>query len=85
MGYHHWAIGLFLLQIYYNNLCNCQAQNSFDDSDTLPSPRAYTPDVGLLDFVYHNHDEMTRFLRCSVTLVVLVIHSIKLICFIVDT
>lgn len=66
MGYHHLAIGLFLLQIFYNNLCNCQAQQSYDDSETLPSPRAYTPDVGLLDFVYHNHDEMTRFLRCIV-------------------
>ncbi|KAG4065481.1 hypothetical protein HA402_009042 [Bradysia odoriphaga] len=65
MGYHHLAIGLFLLQIFYNNLCNCQIPQSFDDTETLPSPRAYTPDVGLLDFVYHNHDEMTRFLRTT--------------------
>lgn len=62
MGYHHWTIGLFLIQILYNNFCSCQSSQSFDDS-ALPSPRAYTPDVGLLDFVYHNHDEMTRFLR----------------------
>lgn len=65
MGYHHLAIGLFLLQVFYNNLGNCQIPQSFDDSETLPSPRAYTPDVGLLDFVYHNHDEMTRFLRTT--------------------
>lgn len=25
--------------------------------------RVYTPDTGLLDFVYHNHEDMTRFLR----------------------
>ncbi|KAJ6640259.1 Carboxypeptidase M [Pseudolycoriella hygida] len=63
MAYHHWAIGLFLLHIFYNNLCNCQSENYFDDS--APSPRSYTPDVGLLDFVYHNHDDMTRFLRTT--------------------
>lgn len=28
-------------------------------------PRAYTPDVQLLDFVYHNHEDMTRFLRAT--------------------
>lgn len=32
---------------------------------SLPEPRAYTPDIHLLDFVYHNHEEMTRFLRAT--------------------
>ena len=31
----------------------------------LPEPRAYTPDSQLLDFVYHNHEELTRFLRAT--------------------
>lgn len=35
--------------------------NNFDDG--LDS-RAYSPDAGgLVDFVYHNHDELTRILR----------------------
>lgn len=29
----------------------------------LPEPRAYIPDSQNLDFVYHNHEDMTRFLR----------------------
>ena len=29
----------------------------------LEQPRSYEPDVTQLDFVYHNHDEMTNFLR----------------------
>lgn len=29
----------------------------------LPEPRAYVPDAGQLDFVYHNHEAMTKFLR----------------------
>lgn len=30
---------------------------------TLPEPRVYVPDAGQLDFVYHSHDTMTKFLR----------------------
>lgn len=29
----------------------------------LPEPRAYLPDAQNLDFVYHDHEELTRFLR----------------------
>lgn len=29
----------------------------------LPEPRAYMPDAQHLDFVYHDHEELTRFLR----------------------
>nr|XP_029710648.1 carboxypeptidase D isoform X2 [Aedes albopictus] len=28
-------------------------------------PRAYRPDTSSLDFVYHNHDDMTRYLRAT--------------------
>lgn len=28
-------------------------------------PRAYRPDTASLDFVYHNHDDMTRYLRAT--------------------
>uniref|UniRef100_A0A6P4E1Y0 Carboxypeptidase D isoform X2 n=1 Tax=Drosophila rhopaloa TaxID=1041015 RepID=A0A6P4E1Y0_DRORH len=31
----------------------------------LPEPRAYMPDAQHLDFVYHDHEELTRFLRCT--------------------
>ncbi|XP_053678479.1 carboxypeptidase M [Anopheles nili] len=38
---------------------------SFDNLSSANDPRAYRPDVGALDFVYHNHDEMTRYLRAT--------------------
>uniref|UniRef100_A0A182Q3Q2 Peptidase M14 domain-containing protein n=1 Tax=Anopheles farauti TaxID=69004 RepID=A0A182Q3Q2_9DIPT len=38
---------------------------SFDNLSVAQDPRAYRPDVGALDFVYHNHDEMTRYLRAT--------------------
>lgn len=53
------AIGLCLFVINFNT-CRSQQLNVLNDFDT---GRAYTPDTGLLDFVYHNHDDMTRFLR----------------------
>ncbi|XP_041451356.1 carboxypeptidase D isoform X2 [Drosophila obscura] len=31
----------------------------------LPEPRAYMPDSQNLDFVYHDHEELTRFLRAT--------------------
>ncbi|XP_032594277.1 carboxypeptidase M isoform X5 [Drosophila grimshawi] len=31
----------------------------------LPEPRAYLPDAQNLDFVYHDHEELTRFLRAT--------------------
>ncbi|XP_052900059.1 carboxypeptidase M isoform X2 [Anopheles moucheti] len=38
---------------------------TFDNLSVAQDPRAYRPDVGALDFVYHNHDEMTRYLRST--------------------
>ena len=32
---------------------------------TSEEPRAYIPDANKLDFKYHNHEEMTRFLRST--------------------
>ncbi|XP_058064234.1 carboxypeptidase M isoform X2 [Anopheles bellator] len=40
-------------------------QYAFDNASGAHEPRAYRPDVGELDFVYHNHDEMTRYLRAT--------------------
>ncbi|XP_055604415.1 carboxypeptidase D isoform X1 [Uranotaenia lowii] len=31
----------------------------------ISEPRSYNPDTASLDFVYHNHDEMTRYLRAT--------------------
>lgn len=45
---------------------NCLAKF---DNETIVFPeqqqRAYMPDAQNLDFVYHNHDEMTKFLRAT--------------------
>lgn len=45
--------------------CISTAQNigQRQNNDEIANPRAYTPDAALLDFVYHDHDEMTRILR----------------------
>lgn len=32
-------------------------------TSVVTEPRAYSPDASALDFVYHDYDEMTRFLR----------------------
>ncbi|XP_037938393.1 carboxypeptidase D isoform X2 [Teleopsis dalmanni] len=52
---------IFLLYI-----CHCLAQtiNELEDG-TLPEPRAYVPDSQYLDFAYHDHDDLTRFLRAT--------------------
>ncbi|XP_055844777.1 carboxypeptidase D isoform X2 [Episyrphus balteatus] len=42
----------------------CWAQST-NELDGLPEPRAYVPDSQFLDFVYHDHDELTRFLRAT--------------------
>lgn len=39
-----------------------QAPVDFNNRD---EPRAYRPDTASLDFVYHNHDDMTRYLRAT--------------------
>lgn len=38
-------------------------------SQRLSSVPDYQLDPGLLDFVYHNHDEMTRFMRYDILLI----------------
>lgn len=58
------ALAVLLLCGGYAGLLGASAQLQLpNDFDALPEPRAYIPDAGLLDFVYHNHDEMTKFLR----------------------
>lgn len=37
--------------------------NSVELEAALPEPRAYIPDSQHLDFVFHNHEELTKFLR----------------------
>lgn len=53
-------------------VCACMVENLSVEENygnglnvSLPEPRAYIPDAHLLDFVYHNHEEMTRFLRAT--------------------
>ncbi|XP_039958527.1 carboxypeptidase D isoform X2 [Bactrocera tryoni] len=53
-------ICIFLLYSYH---CLAQSTNELDAA--LPEPRAYIPDSQYLDFVYHDHDELTRFLRAT--------------------
>ncbi|XP_068154518.1 carboxypeptidase D isoform X1 [Drosophila tropicalis] len=36
-----------------------------DTEQLMPEPRAYSPDAQHLDFVYHDHEELTRFLRAT--------------------
>lgn len=50
---------IFLFNLHIEN-CNSQHLNTVNDYGTI---RSYTPDSGLIDFVYHNHDDVTRFLR----------------------
>lgn len=51
----------FTISCYSQQLSNV---NSFGGSGSGGgADRAYSPDPGLIDFVYHNHDDMTRFLR----------------------
>lgn len=63
MGLWKFTIIYFAVYVFYNEN-TCTGQSHLDNNlDNLPEPRAYIPDAGLLDFVYHNHDEMTKFLR----------------------
>lgn len=39
-----------------------QAPGAFSGTD---EPRAYRPDTSSIDFVYHNHDDMTKYLRAT--------------------
>lgn len=59
-----WAIAVAIVYVLsINNICTGQSHIRDNDLVSLPEPRAYIPDADLLDFVYHNHDEMTKFLR----------------------
>lgn len=53
------TLSLFIVNLNIET-CSSQQLNSVNE---FAGARAYTPDTGLLDFVYHNHDDMTRFLR----------------------
>ena len=57
-----------LLVMYISLKCAAQSQmdapTSAEELETkIPEPRAYIPDTQYLDFIYHNHDELTKFLR----------------------
>lgn len=54
------ALCLFTISLNFGG-CSAQHLNNVNNYGGLD--RAYTPDVGLLDFVYHNQDDMTKFLR----------------------
>lgn len=55
------AVTLSLFVINLNiETCSSQQLSTLND---YGGSRPYTPDTGLLDFVYHNHEDMTRFLR----------------------
>ncbi|XP_059223641.1 carboxypeptidase M isoform X2 [Stomoxys calcitrans] len=67
-----WTITSLLLLLIYvcSRSANAQTQipeqtNTIDLEAALPEPRAYIPDSQYLDFVYHNHEELTRFLRAT--------------------
>ena len=54
--------------MYISLKCAAQSQmdvpTSAEELETkIPEPRAYIPDTQYLDFIYHNHDELTKFLR----------------------
>lgn len=59
-----FALCLFTISL---NIETCYSQNVNNvnnyGGENFGLDRAYTPDVGLLDFVYHNHEDMTKFLR----------------------
>lgn len=55
------AVTLCLFVVNLNiETCSSQQLNQLND---YAGSRPYTPDPGLLDFVYHSHEDMTRFLR----------------------
>jgi hypothetical protein len=49
---------ILLLQILFLSGVLFSAKGQFEESS-----KNYIPDPQVLDFVYHNHDEMTNFLR----------------------
>lgn len=62
---NHWQMAIILsimLWSAYQGLASSEQMPTHLRS-ALPEPRAYIPDAQNLDFVYHNHEDMTRFLR----------------------
>lgn len=60
------AAQLLLLLLYAGHtllLSSAKTVSSDQLTMALPEPRAYLPDAQNLDFVYHDHEELTRFLR----------------------
>lgn len=45
------------------NIDICSSQHVAETANDYNNIRSYMPDSAQIDFVYHNHDEMTRFLR----------------------
>lgn len=65
------STAIFIL-LYVTHCAHCISSKSWQNPEAaasaavgtiVPEPRAYLPDAGALDFVYHDYDEMTRFLR----------------------
>ncbi|KAH8357464.1 hypothetical protein KR084_012060 [Drosophila pseudotakahashii] len=66
---------LLLLLLLPSSSCDAKTVNPGDQLQMqhhqmtaepgLPEPRAYMPDAQHLDFVYHDHEELTRFLRAT--------------------
>lgn len=54
---------LLLLYARHTIFSSAKTVASEQLSMALPEPRAYLPDAQNLDFVYHDHEELTRFLR----------------------
>lgn len=64
-----YLTGLKVVLVLYTSLmCSAQVQkhsptNAEELEGKLPEPRGYIPNTQYLDFVYHNHEELTKFLR----------------------
>uniref|UniRef100_A0A1A9VC85 Peptidase M14 domain-containing protein n=1 Tax=Glossina austeni TaxID=7395 RepID=A0A1A9VC85_GLOAU len=65
------SLALLILNIFSSNIIVIFAQtatslsNNLEPEPSLPEPRAYIPNENNLDFVYHNHEELTKFLRAT--------------------
>ncbi|KAL9881576.1 carboxypeptidase M isoform X1 [Glossina fuscipes] len=64
-------VALLILNIFSSNIIIIFAQtatslsNNLEPEPSLPEPRAYIPNENNLDFVYHSHEELTKFLRAT--------------------
>lgn len=57
------VVGAIALCLFMIGLDSADAQQYNNINGLDRTEHAYTPDVGMLDFVYHNQDDMTKFLR----------------------